>query len=68
ERNAINAAFPILTYHPDLFDEISLLTGDKLKVDFLSGKVTNISKNKSGNIEPFSEVQAEIFKRGGLLG
>lgn len=68
ERNAINAAFPILTYKPALLDEIDLVSGDKLKVDFVSGKVTNVSKGKSGNIEPFSEVQVDIFKRGGLLG
>ncbi|MCF8365939.1 MAG: 3-isopropylmalate dehydratase large subunit [Bacteroidales bacterium] len=68
ERNAINAAFPILTCHPDVIDEINLSSGDILKVDFVSGKITNVSKNKSGNIQPFSDVQAEIYKRGGLLG
>jgi 3-isopropylmalate dehydratase small subunit len=68
ERNAINTAFPILTYKPALRDEIDLVSGDKLKVDFVSGKVTNVSKGKSGNVEPFSEVQLDIFRRGGLLG
>jgi 3-isopropylmalate dehydratase small subunit len=68
ERNAINTAFPILRYKPAHRDEIDLVSGDKLKVDFVSGKVTNVSKGKSGNVEPFSEVQLDIFRRGGLLG
>lgn len=68
ERNAINAAFPILTYKDELIDELDISNGDKLKVDFISGKVTNLTKNKTGYMEPFSDVQAEIYKRGGLLG
>ncbi len=67
ERNAINAAFPILSYKPELLDELDIKTGDKVKIDFVTGKITNVSKNKNGNIEPFSDVQSEIFKRGGLL-
>lgn len=67
ERNAINAAFPILSYKPELLDELDIKTGDKVKIDFVTGKITNVSKNKNGNIEPFSDVQSEIYKRGGLL-
>ncbi|MCF6170999.1 MAG: 3-isopropylmalate dehydratase large subunit [Bacteroidales bacterium] len=65
ERNAINAAFPILTY--DSFDAIDLEDGDELKVNFESGEATNISKNKSMTINPFSEVQLEIYQNGGLF-
>lgn len=67
ERNAINAAFPILTYKEELLDELDLADGDKLKVDFVSGKVTNLSKNKTGFAAPFSDIQLDIYKRGGLL-
>ena len=67
ERNAINAAFPILSYKPELLNEMDIKTGDRVKIDFVTGKITNISKNKNGNIEPFSDVQSEIYKRGGLL-
>ncbi len=67
ERNAINAAFPILSYKPEILEELNIKNGDRVKIDFVSGKITNISKNKNGNIEPFSEVQAEIIKKGGLL-
>ena len=65
ERNAINAAFPIITA-----GEIELLDlndGDQLKIDLKSGKMTNLTKNKLYNAEPFSEVQFEIYDNGGLF-
>ncbi len=65
ERNAINAAFPILTY--DSFDAIDLENGDVLKINFETGEATNISKDKSMKINPFSEVQLEIYQNGGLF-
>jgi 3-isopropylmalate dehydratase small subunit len=67
ERNAINAAFPILSYKPEILDALDIKNGDRVKIDFVSGKITNISKNRHGNIEAFSDVQLEIFKKGGLL-
>jgi 3-isopropylmalate dehydratase small subunit len=67
ERNAINAAFPILTYDPELLQKLEITSGDRLKIDFISGKIVNVSKSKSGYTEPFSDVQAQIYKRGGLL-
>lgn len=65
QRNAINAAFPILTY--DSFESIDLEDGDVLKVNFETGAATNQSKNKSTNIYPFSEVQLEIYRNDGLF-
>ncbi|MEA1987351.1 MAG: aconitase/3-isopropylmalate dehydratase large subunit family protein [Candidatus Marinimicrobia bacterium] len=65
ERNAINAAFPIITY-----DNISLLElkqRNKIKVDFEKGILTNLENNKSIEISKFSSVQMEIYKRDGLL-
>ena len=67
ERNAINAAMPILTYNPKILEEVDLHDGDKLKVDFESGKITNLKNNKSTDINKFSEVQIEIYRNGGLL-
>lgn len=67
ERNAINAAFPILTYNPDLLETIDLKNGDSIKVDMVNGKVTNLKNGKSANINKFTEVQIEIYKNGGLL-
>ncbi|HZK09123.1 MAG TPA: aconitase/3-isopropylmalate dehydratase large subunit family protein [Bacteroidales bacterium] len=68
ERNAINAAFPILTYDPAVIEELDLESGAVVKLDFTSGKITNTQNGKTATINPFSEVQADIFKRGGLLG
>lgn len=67
ERNAINAAFPILTYDPDIIKEIDLEDGDRIKVDFVNGELTNLKNNKTASIEKFSDVQLEIYKNGGLL-
>lgn len=65
ERNAINAAMPIMTYN-DL-SAIELKDGDKIKVNFETGILTNLSNNKTTNIDKFSDVQLEIFHNGGLL-
>lgn len=65
ERNAINAAFPILTY--STLDKINVETGDTIRVNFETGEVLNVSKDKSTNIDPFSEVQLEIYKNDGLF-
>ncbi len=67
ERNAINAAMPVLTYDPRSLKEIEYSPGDKLRVDFISGKVTNLENDKSSHINPFYDVQTEIYQRGGLL-
>ena len=66
ERNAINAAFPILTYD-DLAD-LELKQRDKIKVDFAAGQVTNLENGKTLQIDKFSKVQMDIYKRHGLLG
>ena len=67
ERNAINAAFPILTYNPDLLAKADVESGDLIKVDFLSGELINKTKGKTARINPFVDVQHQIYKRGGLL-
>jgi homoaconitate hydratase family protein/3-isopropylmalate dehydratase small subunit len=65
ERNAINAAFPIMTY--DSMDELELKDGDKIRVNFETGEITNLNNNKTISGEAFSEVQLEIFQNGGLF-
>lgn len=66
ERNAINAAFPILTYKS--VKEIGLKQGDVVRLDFRKGLITNMANGMSANTEPFSDVQLDIYMRGGLLG
>lgn len=65
ERNAINAAFPIITY-PTL-DGLDLVEGDLIRVNYETGVITSLRTNTSVQADPFSEVQLEIFKRGGLF-
>lgn len=65
ERNAINAAMPILTY--DNLNEMGIETGDTLRVNFETGEVVNITRNKTGHVNPFSQVQMEIYRNGGLF-
>ncbi len=68
ERNAINAAFPILTYKPEVISEIDIKDGDRIKVDMIQGTMTNLSNGKSSNIDKFTDVQISIYQKGGLLG
>ena len=68
ERNAINAAFPILTYDPKLIEEIELKDGDRIRLNFTDGKITNLSNNKSSQMNKFYDAQLKIYKQGGLLG
>lgn len=65
ERNAINAAFPILTLHKDSLAGIQ--NGGKVKVNFETGEITSAKLDKPLFAEPFSEVQMEIYKHNGLF-
>ena len=65
ERNAINGAMPILVAE-DITSKID--DKDTLSVDFLTGEIVNKTQGKTLHAKPFSQVQTEIYKRGGLLG
>ena len=65
ERNAINAAFPILTYNN--INAFDLKDGDTINIDLETGKIKNISNDKTSEIEAFSEVQMEIYNNDGLF-
>lgn len=66
ERNAINAAFPVLTY--ESFEAVDLKDQDVLSVNLLTGEVTNERNGMKTLVNPFYDAQYEIYKRGGLLG
>ena len=66
ERNAINAAFPIVTF--DSLQTLELNDGDTLRIDFKTGIITNLKNNKSVKGDAFSDVQLDIYQNGGLLG
>jgi len=63
ERNAINQGFPILAANLVATD---LETGQEIAVDLESGRVT-LPDGRIEQGEPFSDVQMEIYQRGGLL-
>jgi 3-isopropylmalate dehydratase small subunit len=64
ERNAINSAMPIL-----VAEDVTNLIDDNevLSVDFTTGDVIDKTQNKTYRAKPFSKVQLDIYKRGGLL-
>jgi 3-isopropylmalate/(R)-2-methylmalate dehydratase large subunit len=66
ERNAINAAFPLITFRN--WDEKDFNHGDEVSVDLTSGELKNLNTHKVFHAEPFSDVQLEIYNKGGLLG
>jgi len=65
ERNAINAAFPIMQY--DSLEKLELQDGDTIRVNFQTGKITNLKNGNTVTAEKFSEVQMEIYQNGGLF-
>jgi homoaconitate hydratase family protein/3-isopropylmalate dehydratase small subunit len=66
ERNAINAAFPIMNIQQKTISEIK--DGDIISIDLKSGSIHDNATGRDFVAEPFSSVQLEIFSRGGLLG
>jgi homoaconitate hydratase family protein/3-isopropylmalate dehydratase small subunit len=65
ERNAINAAFPIIICK-ELFN-LGLNNGDSIKVDLRTGQIENLKNKKIVKAEPFSDVQLDLYQKGGLL-
>jgi 3-isopropylmalate/(R)-2-methylmalate dehydratase large subunit len=65
ERNAINAAFPIVTCKS--LPEADLKDGDRIKINVVTGEIENLRDNKHLYSDPFSEVQLELYQKGGLL-
>ncbi|MCX6230223.1 MAG: aconitase/3-isopropylmalate dehydratase large subunit family protein [Bacteroidetes bacterium] len=68
ERNAINAALPILTYQEGTLESIDLQNGDNIRVNFISGTITNLRNSKTARLNKFYDAQLQIYKNGGLLG
>jgi 3-isopropylmalate/(R)-2-methylmalate dehydratase large subunit len=65
ERNAINAAFPIISAGD--IKSLDLEDGDVLKVNMQTGRIQNTSKGTTLDSPPFSEVQMEIYQNDGLF-
>ncbi|NIA22735.1 MAG: homoaconitate hydratase family protein [Proteobacteria bacterium] len=65
ERNAINVALPVLTYAN--IDSLELKNRDSIEVDLKEGILTNLENGKSVKISKFSDIQMQIYQKGGLL-
>jgi 3-isopropylmalate dehydratase, small subunit len=66
ERNAINAALPIIKCNS--MNELGAADGDKIRINLKTGEIKSLASGKSIMSEPFSEVQYEIYMKGSLLG
>ncbi len=67
ERNAINAAMPILTYDPAKLAVAGVKNGDQVRINYETGELVNITSGKSTLINKFYEAQLAIYRNGGLL-
>jgi len=63
-RNAINIGLPILV-SPEAARETE--GGDRLKVDLMTGEVTNLTKEKTYQADRFPEFMQQIVEAGGLM-
>ncbi len=63
-RNAINIGLPILEC-----DEAAkkIEKGDRVKIDFTTGNIENITKNETYHAEPFPEFMQQIMAADGLI-
>jgi 3-isopropylmalate/(R)-2-methylmalate dehydratase large subunit len=66
ERNAINAAFPIISLKN--LSESDIKDGDFIKVNLVTGQIENLRTKSKIKAEAFSDVQFEVYRKGGLLG
>jgi len=65
ERNAINAAFPIVS--STQITSLQVEDGDVIKLHFETGAIENVSKKIRLESAPFSDVQMEIYQNNGLF-
>jgi len=63
-RNAINIGLPIMECQEAVKD---IEDGNQIQVDFNSGIIKNITKNKSYAARPFPDFMMELISAGGLI-
>jgi len=64
KRNAINTGFPIIEC-PDIAQKLK--TGDEIEIDLLNGKIDILKTGKTIPSKPFSNIEWEIYRAGGLF-
>jgi len=67
ERNAINAAFPILTYDAEKLEIAEPKDGDIVRINYETGELTNLRNGKQTQVNKFYEAQLKIYRNGGIL-
>lgn len=69
KRNAINTGFPIMIFKDaeEVIVENKISNLDRVKVDLLSGELTNLGSSETFQLMPFSKVQKDIYESGSLL-
>jgi len=65
EREAINGALPIMTYHS--IENLDIKEGDMIKANLETGEVFNLTRKKTMMAERCSDIQLSIYQSGGLL-
>jgi len=66
KRNAINSGFPILTYNYINLNKIA--NREEITIDLEKGTVNKIESDEEFiNVNPFSQVQMDIYKSGNLF-
>lgn len=69
KRNAINSGFPIMIFADaeKIISENRIKNLDRIKIDLLAGKLTNLESGETFSLVPFSKVQKDIYDSGSLL-
>ena len=62
-RNAVNAGLPLLPSCPGISKCVE--SGDELEVDFVSGRVRNLTRNREQSFEPLPQALLDIIVAGG---
>ncbi|WP_432406630.1 3-isopropylmalate dehydratase small subunit [Wukongibacter sp. M2B1] len=63
-RNSFNIGLPILECEEAAYD---IEAGDELEVNFGTGEIFNLTKNKTYRAEPLPEFMQEIISKDGLI-
>jgi 3-isopropylmalate/(R)-2-methylmalate dehydratase small subunit len=63
-RNSINIGLPIIE-SPEAAEDIK--PGDKIEIDFDSGKIKNLTTGKEYTAKPFPPFMQDIISKGGLM-
>ncbi|MFB5609149.1 MAG: 3-isopropylmalate dehydratase small subunit, partial [Nitrosarchaeum sp.] len=65
-RNAVDGAFLLpIEIDQDAYSDIS--EGDQIDIDIKANQITNLTKNKTYKMKPFSEIIGKIIEAGGLF-